>query len=456
VLRWLAQEVRSAIRRVLATESDPHGAPVERLGRIESAQWVGDVWSGTARRGVWIATVTAVVALITVTAYVISDAATGSEPVHPSAAAADLSLAAPQAQAPAAEPETARYGPGPLVEPLDSPLPRISVPIDITGDCSSDVTERLNAWLAAVPDGSVIEFPRGACYRVDGSLLLSGRQHLVIEGNESTFRAVDLVPYEVNRAQWFLDYGADLVLRNMTLSGPNPRAVLGQDTAFDHNVFVRGTHGVVIEHVRGGNTYGDFVAVAHGRDGRTIPSDVTVAHSWAENVGRMGVSCVACDGLTVRDNLFRHIALSVITIEVEGDGWPARRIRIESNEVGSHGWSFVALGAPFQTVDNDISDIAVVGNTMTEASSGHCQSAIDWSATRTTQSNVRIEGNVLRAGNDAVAITTSRGVTVAGNQLFHEGNCDAPTPVGVRLVASSDVHVRGNEVTGFAARVLQQ
>jgi hypothetical protein len=290
---------------------------------------------------------------------------------------------------------------------------------------------------------------------VEGSLTLTGRNHLLIDGHGSTFRPTSRVPEPVNRAQWFLSYGSDITLRNMTLSGVNPDAVFGQDTAYDHNVFIRGTHGVTIDQVHGGNTYGDFVSIAQGEDDRTIPSDILVENSSADNVGRMGVSCVACDGWTVRDSTFTHIALTVFNLEVEGDGWPGRNVTITGNTVGSHGWAFFSIGTPYPTTGNDISHITITGNQMTQPAVG-CSPAVSLGWALTRQSGLVVQDNTLLSRSDAVVVKDTDGAAVIGNRLFRGGDSCGDTPVGVRTIDSAGAAVHDNALGGYLTELVAQ
>ncbi|MGH2705961.1 MAG: hypothetical protein ACRDJ4_12985, partial [Actinomycetota bacterium] len=77
-------------------------------------------------------------------------------------------------------------------------------PPSIAGNCSRDVTADLLSWISSVPNGSVLSFARGACYRIDGSLKLLDRRDLTFEGNGATFEAVSEADY--GRRHWWL-YG---------------------------------------------------------------------------------------------------------------------------------------------------------------------------------------------------------------------------------------------------------
>ncbi|MGY1914945.1 hypothetical protein [Blastococcus sp. SYSU DS0973] len=336
-------------------------------------------------------------------------------------------------------------------EPSDQALPRHEVPAAITADCSDEVTEDLQGWLDTVPDGSHIDFPRDACYWIDGSLMLEGRHDLVIAGNGTTFRAKNKMPEDdPNRAQWWLQYGSNITLRDMRLTGVNPVAQFDEANEWDHNVFIRGTDTVTIENVHGRNTYGDFIAIAQAPDQVTIPRDITIRDVSADTVGRMGISCVACDGVSVDNSVFNNIAYHVFDLEVQGDDWPGRNIRYTNNTIGEHGWAFFSVGTPYQTFDNDISDLYIAGNTMTDAGEigDKCLPAISFVSSKIHARDVTIENNSLLSHTDAVAVKRASSVIVRDNEAeLVEPTCG--DPVGVRMTGVDDVHVHDNELVGF-------
>jgi hypothetical protein len=332
-----------------------------------------------------------------------------------------------------------------------SGLPRHEVPADIAADCSTDVAAKLNAWLRSVPDSSEVVFASGGCYRVDDSLALENRRGLVIEGNGATFRAETKVKTpDTNRAQWRLDYGTGIVLRNMTLVGMNPRPRFDENNEFDHNLFIRGSWDVTVENVHGRKAYGDFIAIAHGIDGTSIPGEITIRNSSAETVGRMAISCVACDGVTVENSVFNDIGYHVFDLEVEGDNWPNRGIRYSGNTVEQHGHAFFSVGTPFQTHNNDVSDIRITGNLVTQpgANEGDCVPAISFLYNKVPVHDVVIEGNTLVTRTDAIVVSKASDVLVRSNTA----RLVRPTcghPVGIRTPSTQDAVVEGNRLTGF-------
>lgn len=340
----------------------------------------------------------------------------------------------------------------------DSGLPRYPVPAAIRADCSVDVSGQLNEWLATVPDGSQIDFPQQACYRVDGSVTLTSRNNLVIEGNGSTFKAETKVATpETNRAQWRFDYGTGITIRDMTLVGVNPKAEFSLANQFDHNLFIRGTKHVTVQNVHGRNAYGDFIAIAHGMDGVTIPTDINISNVSADTIGRMGISCVACDGVSVDNSVFNNIAYHVFDLEIEGNNWPGRNVRYTNNVIGAHGWAFFSVGTPYQTYNNDLSNVYIAGNVMTEPGSttDECFPSLSFRDTKIDARNVVIENNSIVSRTDGILVKRVSGVTIRNNSVSLVGpTCGSP--VGITTTAVTGTDVRDNRFTGYQSHYTRE
>src|SRR5438094_437219 len=61
-------------------------------------------------------------------------------------------------------------------------------PGSIATDCSSDATDALNTFFAGLPDNVIVAFGNNACYQLDGTLTLSNKTGITIEGNGATFQ----------------------------------------------------------------------------------------------------------------------------------------------------------------------------------------------------------------------------------------------------------------------------
>jgi len=86
---------------------------------------------------------------------------------------------------------------------FDAGTPTYTVPSTIASDCSADVTAKLASWIASVPDHATLLFGSNACYRIDGTLTLTDRAGLTLDGNGSVFDG-SAPSTDGNRAHWRL------------------------------------------------------------------------------------------------------------------------------------------------------------------------------------------------------------------------------------------------------------
>ena len=241
------------------------------------------------------------------------------------------------------------------------------VPDEIASDCSVDVTDALTGWIASVPDHRTLELAGGGCYRIDGTVRITDRTGVVLDGKGATLRAG--TDGDQARRHLSVDGGSDIGLRDLTVRGAMPNTRLGpedfrEDRAFQHGIELRGVDGATVERVRVLDVYGDFVYVGRLPDGR--PSrDVTIAGSRFVGAGRQGVSITAGERITIRDNELRGVALAVFDLEPNTETDGARTIRIERNTTGrAAGFWLSAPGT------GDVRDVSVTGNILRNATAG--------------------------------------------------------------------------------------
>ena len=243
----------------------------------------------------------------------------------------------------------------------------VPAPAEIASDCSVDVTDALSGWIASVPDGRTLQFAAGGCYRVDGTVRITGRTGLVLDGNGATLRAGS----EGDQARRHLSItgGSDLAVRNLTIRGSMPNTRLGpedyrQDRAFQHGIELRGVAGATVDDVRVFDVFGDFVYVGRSPDGQWS-RDVTVTGSRFVGAGRQGISVTAGERVTIRDNELRGVSLAVFDLEPNSSSDGARQIRIEGNTTGrAAGFWLSAPGT------GEVADVTVIGNVMRNATAG--------------------------------------------------------------------------------------
>ena len=95
------------------------------------------------------------------------------------------------------------------------------VPSSIPDDCSQAVEGQIESFLSTVPDGSTVQFQPQGCYGQDGTIFVTDRKNLVIDGNGSIFRA--LTQGDSGRSNWEVQAGSNITIENMTLYGGEPQ-----------------------------------------------------------------------------------------------------------------------------------------------------------------------------------------------------------------------------------------
>jgi hypothetical protein len=222
-----------------------------------------------------------------------------------------------------------------------------TVPSSITSNCSSDVTSTLNTWIASVPNGSVLSFRQGACYRIDGSVRVTKRYDLTLEGNGSTFRAVTLGD-RYRRHFWFMR-GGNLTVRNLTVIGANPHAGMYDDAAKSsyegqHAFSFLGVQGAVLDHVQAFDVFGDFVYV--GADSNNVPSrNVSVLNSTFSRNGRQGIAVVAGEHVLIQGNSLSQMRLSAIDLEPIAKIWTVSDVQVLDNSIGPQRLTFLSAAS---------------------------------------------------------------------------------------------------------------
>lgn len=212
------------------------------------------------------------------------------------------------------------------------------VPGKIRGDCSVAVDKQINDWLASVPDGNTAQFGAGRCYGQDGTITLSGRAGLVIDGQGSEFRALTMG--SSHRANWRLVGGRNLTLQNMAVRGSNPQGAYDPPVEWQHGYSVEGVQGMTLSQVQARETWGDGVMIWRGTpspacgDDASSARNVLIKGALLERIGRQGVAIVDGENVTLQDSTVGPVAWSNVDIEIDDDCEIARHINIVNNSSG--------------------------------------------------------------------------------------------------------------------------
>jgi hypothetical protein len=192
-----------------------------------------------------------------------------------------------------------------------------AVPGSINDTCATDDTAALLAWIATVPDNSTLLFGAGKCYRVEGTLELTGRTGLVFDGNGSTFESfnpmVSGVYADDQRAMWRVN-NSSVHFENMTIHGAYAYGgVLDESLQHAHGIDLRGTAAEVGPNVTVSDVAGD--GVYFGVYSTATQSSGSVHDSTITRTGRQAVSLVAARNVTVQHVAASNVGLHIFDVE---------------------------------------------------------------------------------------------------------------------------------------------
>jgi hypothetical protein len=332
----------------------------------------------------------------------------------------------------------------------------LAVPSEIDPTGQTDVTDQLQEFLSSVPDGATIVFPPKATFRVEGSLLLIGRQGLTIEGNGAmVFATTDgsqIVPptrlkhkWPRKRAHLIFDGGGNIVVRDLEIRGahPNPGADGEYVAALEgqHGIVLRGVQGAEIDRVRITDVYGDFMYLGGGVTDsvRQWTRNVHIHDSHFERNGRQGFGITGAEDVLIEDNYIGEVKRTALDVEPNGNGGGAIGLTVRDNHFGAiHGHWLAAHGKV-----GTVRDITLERNVL------NAKMRVSTNSIGPRRSNFRIVDNVSdrMVGSPAPLMTLHLidGLEVRGNR--HPLN-KWREMTGVYVTESCDVTVEGNSFVG--------
>jgi hypothetical protein len=211
-------------------------------------------------------------------------------------------------------------------------------------------------WIGSIPDNSVISFESGKCYRIDGTVELSHRSGLTLQGNGSTFKSrtpmVAGSKADDQRAMFRVIDSSAISFENLAIVGSYT-----QGGSFDpslqhaHAIDLRGASAVV-ENVKMSNVAGDCLYFGLGSDDVTKSSG-SAHDSTCNSIGRSGVSVAAGKGISVKRMTVDKVGFASFNVEPNsGPGWGASDVLFDSNIIKTyrlHAFSIVE-SAPISDV----------------------------------------------------------------------------------------------------------
>jgi len=333
------------------------------------------------------------------------------------------------------------------------------VPTSIHGNCSIDVTSELQSWLDSTPDDARLEFRRGACFRIEGTLVLKARHDLVIDGLGATLKATTRGSggrLQVRaRSQVSVVNSSAVTIRDLDVHGANPHAgtsVNAYQPALEaqHAFNLLGDDRVTLEHVEASDVYGDFVYIGGSATG---PSEhITVSESRFERSGRQGISVTNADDVQIVRNTIGEVARSLIDLEPNLPSQEARDIRIVGNTTGAARNFWLAdKGSGF-----NVGNVTVTDNVMQAATGGL---VFVYGPKRAKRGPFVFTGNVFQVtgavtdeqATGAFFFANAADVSITDNQLTVPPERAMPA---VELRATNDVVISRNRFAGTAKPLL--
>jgi hypothetical protein len=329
-------------------------------------------------------------------------------------------------------------------------------PNKIKSDCSVAVDAQINAWLATVPNNATVQFGAGRCYGQDGTITLSGRTGLTIDGQGSEFRA--LTPGSSHRANWRFVGGSRLTVQNLAVRGSNPTGAYDPAVEWQHGFSVEGVQGMTLSNVQARETWGDGVLLWRSApspacgDDASSARDIVIGNATFERIGRQGVAVVDAENVTVRDSVIGPVQWSNVDIETDDDCEIARNVNILSNQFGANRFGVVAsvgFGAGAQ-----VGQVTMRDNVQTVPTSG-CfapvrilSPVVPADQPRVYRSGYTFAGNRLLGTRNGFEFRGVRTVDMSSNTVALPPTTGCGKRNGVLLVDSHDVAIRFNSFSG--------
>ena len=314
------------------------------------------------------------------------------------------------------------------------------------------------AWLDTVPDGSTVQFGAGRCYGQDGTITLTDRKGLVIDGQGSEFRA--LTPGEKHRANWRFVGGSDLTVRNMAVRGSNPDGLYEPAIEKQHGYSLEGVQGIRLSNVKARETWGDGVYLGKRRpsacgDPASSTRNVLITRALLERNGRQGVAVVDAEWVTLQDSTVGPVAWANVDIEPDVDCQIARHITVARNSFGANGTGVID-NPPVAGGNPQVGDVRVIDNVQTEpidsgilAALFPCRAPVQIRSRGRLPRRLQVAGNRFIARDAAFIFTRVRNIKVTSNTvIFRTPISGCNNRAGVYLTDSHTVGIIDNIFSG--------
>jgi hypothetical protein len=303
----------------------------------------------------------------------------------------------------------------------------LNVPASIPADGSVNVWRRLQDFLNRVPDGSCIQFPPQAKYRVERTLRLRNRVGLTIFGNGSKLFATSVRgdlnpgPKKVWRQHLAIQRGSDITVQDLWIEGAAKRCRYSSRTEGEAGVLVKGSADVQLLGLKVTRVAGDGLQIGgnHLPTGEIVPArNVTFSAGYIACTGRQGIAITLADGVVIEDSFLGRAARTAFDLEPDTADETVSNVQIVRNRIARFPHAFIGAGGA-----GTVRDVYVGFNVLTRRSL--------WSKIGTStlmpRGNFTFEGNISevpfdRSGQALLNLRNAPNFIFRSNtQTFHSG-----------------------------------
>jgi hypothetical protein len=312
--------------------------------------------------------------------------------------------------------------PPPATRPFPAPVTTrtVTVPASIDPTGMTDVSTALVNFILGVPNGTLINFPSAAVYRIDKAIEFEGRHNLIIDGNGCTLKYTSVTGTDTGYSLWYnwhnVVRGSDIWIRNFVLIGSSPYP--GVFTPGDSPTGGENQCGVIVTSDRtevSGCTisavWGDGLYVGEG------PTDVWFHNNHVISAGRQGLSVISATNVIAERNAFDKVGFYTFDVEPNYATDSCTNIIFRNNTAGTYGTPGSGFDPYVFGVTNyaktTIDGIVIDGNTVTDSS---IATYIDCAGT-VRMTHITFTNNVgkVAAAGSVLYFKHVDGLTVTGN-----------------------------------------
>jgi hypothetical protein len=334
--------------------------------------------------------------------------------------------------------------------------PNVSPPSSINATCSSDVSTPLNAWLATLSNGAQVNFPSGACYEANETLVVPYLNNVIVNGNGSTFENTlygNGTTTGTNNTIWEAEGGSNITFENMTVLGPNNTDYcnINGNYEWQYGIAFNDTQGGMVNNVTINQTFGDSVETQDNDNNVALgpTTGIVIENSTLENDGRMAIGITDGRNITIENNTISACG-EVVDMETDTSGEYSQDVSIINNTIGWNSFGLLSMGGNAAPANSG--DVTVTGNTMTYYPNTTEAAITLNSITGIVTTGFTITNNtLLTTGGNGVEVHNASNGTISNNTVAlgtYQGG--APYPVNLAAYDSNITVTNNSGVKGTA------